>query len=346
MASYQANHVPDTTGFHNDAELLGKIARRSEYVSFQDDDAQLEIPVVGDSLTRFVGLRVQALIRPASITRRFNIAEGWGSFAFFIESDGRLMGTINDGQNWVGVDSGSNKVAANTWSRVSFEYDGVSISKLQLNGSIVGRRLDMSYQMRQPQAVIALGHWPRGDGRYTLKGDLGHVRIERRDYEDFWRDAMRTAFCRRRLTPLQADARREIFYLFSTIDPAEQQRLRECAIQQSERLRALLHKLRTTNPRQIVHLRKLGERLRTAWCCSFNAPAARDGLLEYFRTIAGAPGSQARSGFNADVEEFLLIGAMGASWGYPYDRIRELCLVLFPELRTFELDFREIASSV
>lgn len=346
MTSYQANRVLDATEFHNDALLLGNLVPHPQYVTFQGPDAQLEVLVRDDSLTRFAGLRVQALIRPEAIVHRYNIAEGWMSFAFFIEADGRLMATIYDGQQWIGPDSGANTIPPQVWSRVSFEYDGVSIAKLTLNGAVVGSRFDMPVGIRQPQQVIALGHWPRGDGRYTLRGDLGHVRMERRDYEDFWRDAMHIAFCRRRLTPLQADAKREIEYLLSTLDPLERERLRECAIRQSERMRSFLHRLRTLDPRGGVRLRQLGERLRAAWCCSFNAPAARKALEEYMASLAGQPGSEERIRFEGLVDEFLAIGTMCAWPGAPYDRIRELGLILFPELQSFELDLRQIAEAV
>lgn len=346
MGSYQASQTLDTTDFHNDANIFGSITTHPEYVTFQGKDAQLEVLIRNDSLTRFAGLRVQALIRPERITHRYNIVEGWMSFAFFIESDGRLSGTIYDGHNWIGPNSGASTIPPNIWSRVSLEYDGVSVAKLTLNGSVVGSRLDMPYGMLQPQQVITLGHWPRADGRYTLHGDLGHVRIERRDYEDIWRDAMQIGFCRRRLTPVQADAKREIEYLISTLEPSELERLRECAIKQSERMRAFLHELRSINPRGTVRLRQLGERLRGAWCCSFIAPVARQALLDYFLSVAGGSGSEERKNFYAAVEEFFQISTMCAWEEYPYERIRELSLIVFPELHSFELEFREIVEAV
>jgi hypothetical protein len=346
MTSYQGNQVLDATAFHNNAHVLGSVTTQSGYVTYQGDDAQLEVPVQNDSLSRFAALRVQALVRPAAITRRYNIVEGWMSFAFFIESDGRLAGTIYDGQNWIGPDSGSVTVTPNQWARVSFEYDGVSIASLTLDGSVVGSRIDMPAGMWQPQGLITLGHWPQSDGRYTLQGDLGHVRIERRDYEEFWHDGMLTALCRRRLTPRQADAMREIDYLVRSMDPAERDGLRECAKAQADRLRAFLHDLRVWNRGGTVRLRRLGDALRAAWCCMLDAPAARAALLEYFRALAGTPGSADEERFRATVEEFLAIASMCAKNGYPYDRIRELCLVMFPEFSSFEVDFREIVESV
>jgi len=346
MDQYQGNQTLDITDFQNDANIMGSIATQPGYVSFQGGDAQLEVPVRDDSLTRFAGLRVQALVRPEIITRRYNIAEGWMSFAFFIESDGRLMGTIYDGQQWIGLDSGTNKITPNAWARVSFEYDGVSIATLKLNGSVVGSRFDMLSKLHQPQQVITLGHWPRGDGRYTMQGDLGHIRIERRDYEDFWRDAMHIAFCRRELTPVQADAKREMEYLISTMKPKELAQLRECTIKQSELIKKFMHDLRGSNPRGVVRLRSLGERLRVAWCCSFNAPDTREELLKYFRLVAGAPESEERNNFLELIERFFKISTMCVFKGYPYGRMRELNLVLFPELQSFEMDFRQIVENI
>ncbi len=107
-----------------------------------------------------------------------------------------------------------------------------------------------------------------------------------------------------------------------------------------------MHGLRALTPREGARLRLLGERLRAAWCCSFNAPEARQELLEYCRAVAGAPGSEARKRFLALVEEFFEISALCAFDGAPYDRVRELCLILFPELRSFEMDLRAVIESI
>ncbi len=346
MTRYDANRVTDETNFQNHAVIRGSVAQRPGYVSFQGDDAQLEIPVRDDSLQRFAALRVQALVRPEAITRRYNIVEGWMSFAFFIESDGRLVAGVYDGQRWVGPESGTTTVPANRWSRVAFQHDGVSHGFLTLDGNVVGRSNDMPPVVHQPQQVIALGHWPRGDGRYTFRGRLGHVRIERRDYEDFWRDAMATAFCERRLSPRQADAVREIFHIFDSLDSKEKERLRVCAAAQSERLRKLLHDLRGRGRRDRVRLRQLGDRLRSAWCCIADEAAIRDGLREYFESVSGPPGSDDARFFREAFEEFVDISRMCAWQGQPYDRIRELASILLPELRTAEADLRDIAASI
>lgn len=138
MKAFQNNQALDTTPFLNYADLIGSANQNYGYVNIYADDGQIEIPITNDSLNKFTALRVQALINPQQITRRFNIVEGWMSFAFVIEADGRLHATLYDGQNWDGPDSGNTKVPPNQWSRVSFEYDGVSYGKITLNGNIIG----------------------------------------------------------------------------------------------------------------------------------------------------------------------------------------------------------------
>ncbi len=346
MTRYDGDRVTDASRCGNDAIIRGSVERGPGYLRFRSDDDALEVPVRDDSLQRFAALRIQALVRPETITRRYNIVEGWMSFAFLIESDGRLVATVYDGQRWVGPDSGTTTVPANRWSRVAFQHDGVSHAFLTLDGNVVGRSHDMPPVMHQPRQVIAVGHWPRGDGRYTFRGRLGHVRIERRDYEDFWRDAMATAFCQRRLTPRQADAIREIFHLFDGLDTAEKERLRACAAAQSERLRRLLHRLRGRGRRETVRLRQLGDRLREAWCCIADEAAIREALREYFQSISGPPGSEEARFFREVLEEFVDISRMCARQGQPYDRMGELASILLPELRTAEADLRDIAASL
>lgn len=346
MKAYQGNRVLDASGYDNDATALGAVATHSGYVTFGGLDAQLEVPVRDESLARFAAVRVQALVRPAPITRRFNLVEGWMSFALVIQDDARLIASIYDGQNWVALDSGATRVSPDRWARISFEYDGVSIASIALDGVTVASRLDMPAGIRQPQQVITLGHWPRGDDRYTLAGDLGHVRIEKRDHEDFWRDAAHIAFCRRRLTPEQAVALDELRFIAETLTPAEQARLLAAAEAQSDRTRQFLHDLRALNERGAARLRRLADRLRAAWCCSYNASEALAALTEYMRAISGPPGSPEAAQFQTTLDKLFEIALMCAFPGPPYERVRELCEVLFPELATFEADLRAIADSV
>jgi hypothetical protein len=68
-------------------------------------------------------------------------------------------------------------------------------------------------------------------------------------------------------------------------------------------------------------------------------------LLEYFGELAG-DSDEERKRFNALIEEFFNISKMCAWEGEPFDRIRSLIQIAFPELNTFEADLREIVNAV
>ena len=344
MSDYQDSMVIDKTHFKNNARISGPVERHSGFVRFLGPDSQLEIPADTDSLNRFFALRIQAFVRPHPIAHRYNIVEGWMSFALFIESDGRLMGTIFDGNKWKGPDSKGRTVPANQWSRICMEYDGVGIVSLKLNGKVVGSIFDAPYKIFPPRQVIAIGHWPKGDGRYTFSGDLGHIRIERRDYEDIWRDTINTLYCRRRLNPDQLRARREMEYLLSTLPPDEQKKLQECSRKQLELLRKLIHRLRGQNPKETAIMRRIGRMLINAWCCAMDIDETRRLIRAFFRSLQKHPGDT-RS-LEALLDEFLQISYQCTRKGHPYDRIRELFFVIFPELRNFELSLRQIIKTL
>ena len=342
MDEYLANSVVDKSDFGNHANLIGSATSQSGYVNFTDVDAQIEIPVQNESLTKFEGFRIQALVKPNPLIRRYNIAEGWMSFALVINPNGQLVGTVYDGQQWIGPDSGNTLIQPNVWSRVSFEYDGISLGKLTIDETVVGQREDMPLGMNQPQQVITLGHWPRGDHRYTLSGALGHVRIERRNYEDYWRDAMGIAFCKRKLSNAQLDAQREINYLLSTFSEKEVIELRNCAQSQSLRMRALLKEMRSWGGRERVRLNQLADLLLNAWCCVFDGNRLKFELERYFQEVGVNVSKEQKEKFLGAISEFFELSKMCYKRGYPYDRIRELFLVIFPELSNYQSDIQEL----
>jgi hypothetical protein len=92
-----------------------------------------------DALQSFT---IEATITPTSISStRQNIVEGQTpSIAFFIESNGRLVGSIHTAGGWVTVDSGSTLVRAGVAQRVTFTRDANGKNELEINGASVGNR--------------------------------------------------------------------------------------------------------------------------------------------------------------------------------------------------------------
>lgn len=343
---YKSNLVLDSTDFHNNAKITGSITPNPKCVSFQNPNDQLVILVKDDSLQRFTGLKVEALVYPTSKTRRLNIVEGWMSFAFFVESNRSLMATIYDGHNWVPVKSGKVKVPLNKWSSVSFEYDGISIGLLTMNGTNVGSSLNMPMGMRQPHQNITIGHWPSGDGRYTFIGNMGHARISKRDYEDFWRAAVIMLFCNRKLSPQQADAMKEFNVIAKSLDKKTQESIKNCAKELSHKLLELIRILRKGNMRNIVLHRQIANMLREAWCCRVDELKAKQILLDFLRSQAGTKSTKQYKEFKKIMDEFLKLRYKCEKKGVPFDRMRELLFTAIPELSHINVELDQIAMSI
>jgi hypothetical protein len=343
---YQMDLALDVTDFANHAQVVGALSYNG-WVNFQHPDDRLVIPVKDDSLQRFTALRVYARIKPAAVPHRLNIIEGWMSFALFVESNSILVGTVYTGTDWVGVTSGNIVVPTNQWSSVGFEYDGISIARLSINGNAVGMKYDMPTRMSQPKNNITLGHWPNGDDRYTFVGDLGHVRIDRRDYEDSWRDAVLTMYCQpSAVSPVQADALRQLGVLFNSLPTEEVEQLRQCVQERSDRMRAILHSLRAGNPEVVEAHQRLGRQLRRAWCCEHDIRAVKRILYEFLRNVAGEPHSEQRVQFEATLQELRNLSQMCVPQGPKYDRMRDLLSLLTPELATADVAIEQILSAI
>lgn len=344
--NYQPNLAIDTSDFKNNAQILGNVLTHNKYVTLKNPDDQLVIPVKDDSLQRFTALKIEAIINPTSIPHRLNIVEGWMSFAFFIESNQKLTATIYDGKNWVQITSIATLVPLNQWSRVSFSYDGVCIGRLTIDSKTIGTNINMPLGMRQPQQNITIGHWPSGDSRYTFIGDIGHVRIDRRDYEDFWKGAVLNLFCNRHLDARQADALKELLALMDLIDPKAKEALRKCVKERSDKLLELFRTLRAGNMQNIATQKQLGNALRNAWCCKLNIPKAKQTLLDLLKRMAGPPDSRARKQFKKTLEEFLKLSSMCQKKGYPYDRMRELIIIALPELSLLQIEVEQLIQNI
>jgi len=328
---YQAGRAVDVSDFHNDAQIAGTVVPNPGFVRFQAGDAQLIVPVQGDSLQRFMGLAIEARVCPLPAGRRQNIVEGWMSFALFIEPDQRLVATIYDGQTWVGVQSPPGTVPFGQWSDVSFEYDGICTARLELDGAVVGSSITMPVGMRQPHQNVTIGHWPAGDDRYTFTGDIGRVTILRRDYEDLWRDAADSMLCNRRLSPAQVVAMKEIAQHLESLDGRTMSRLRQLAAAQTESLFRILHRLRAGNRRRIADHRRFGNEALAAWCCGADLDRLKAAVLRFVNGQAGAPGTRQREEFKSLLTE-LTSSASPVDWNRPpFDRIRELFLTVIPE---------------
>lgn len=346
LHEYTATTAIDESKYGNHANLLGSPSPHYTYVSFAGAQQQMVIPVRDDSLQRFTGLKLEALVNPNTRDHRLNIIEGLMSFAFVIQPSGMLLATIYDGQNWIGVDSGNTLVPLNTWSSVGFEYDGLSIGKIYLNGQIAGHNIDMPMGMHQPQQHITIGHWPGGDGRYTFSGDIGHTRISRRDYEDFWRDAFTSMLCRKCMSLEQAAAIQELHILMNSLDRSTLNSIRACAEERSRLLMNLFRPLRANSLREIARERELTSQLLAIWCCGSDYNEGKRLLREFLLQHAGREYSEERRQFRSRLKDYLALSTHCQRSGNPFDAMNALLKKAVPGLYTLHEEIEKIFVSI
>jgi hypothetical protein len=138
----------------------------------------------------------------------------------------------------------------------------------------------------------------------------------------------------------------ELMLLVRSIEPQIMADLVECLRTRHERMRMLVRSVRAENERNIVLYRRLGQQLRTAWCCEGGIAAAKASLLASLRTIAGPADSGERQEFRRNLEELMDIGRMCQPGGPPFDRIRALMLELLPELASADEQFLQLLEAV
>ena len=152
-------------------------------ILYDHPQSKITIPTK-PTFANWAGFRVNILFKASPYNRRLNLVEGDGSFAFFIEKDGALTGTIFDGNKWYGVASRPGTVLPDRWYFAEFRYDPASIMVLRLNNVRVGLFVSHADPVRPVgSSGIKIGYWPGGDERYTFSGLIGRVSISTLDLE-------------------------------------------------------------------------------------------------------------------------------------------------------------------
>lgn len=153
-------------------------------IKFDHPESKITLPP-NQTLVGWSGFRIVVTFNPAPFNRRINLVESDGGFAFFVESDGRLMGTINDGKRFYGVESSPGTIKPGIWYTAEFRYDPASSFTLFLDGKLIRLRVTNSDPVLPPGlAGIRIGYWPGGDNRYTFLGLMGPVTIYTLDPEE------------------------------------------------------------------------------------------------------------------------------------------------------------------
>jgi hypothetical protein len=156
---------------------------------FTDPDSRIN---VAPSPTLMDLRAIRAIVRFRIATgqgraRRYNLMEGFVSFALYVEANRALTGTIVDAAGaWSGVSSrpGLVKTPAR-WHTAEFVHDGISRCALYLDGAEVARADGVQGPVRSVGNLgVTIGHWPDPPGDYTFNGHIGETQLYAYDPAD------------------------------------------------------------------------------------------------------------------------------------------------------------------
>jgi hypothetical protein len=113
-------------------------------------------------------------LQPRDAAHRYNLAEGFESFALFVNPNLSLSGTIYDAnENWTGATSPANTVTANKTHVAILECDGISMVRVLLDGTVVAENYNVAGTVRGVGSMgLAIGHWPNPPNQYTFEGTI------------------------------------------------------------------------------------------------------------------------------------------------------------------------------
>ena len=129
---------------------------------------------------RAVRTSVRFKLATGAAKRRHNLIEGYLSFAFMINPDGSLQGTIhNRAGGWFGATSAPGLVTPGSWHEAMFVHDGFSACRIDLDGVTVAESFDVMGPVSgvSDPYGIAIGHWPDPGDQYTFEGEIASVRL-------------------------------------------------------------------------------------------------------------------------------------------------------------------------
>lgn len=160
-------------------------------LQFEPPSSRVQVPP-SDSLQRFRSIRTRVRFRldpDASPDRRYNLMEGYLSFALYVAPDFTLKGTIyDDYETWQGAASDAGAVEPGRWHTAELTYvDSAARVDLRLDGTLVGSTHGVAGPVRPVADLgVAIGIWPDAD-RYALDGQLDDVKLWATwpEFEDF-----------------------------------------------------------------------------------------------------------------------------------------------------------------
>jgi hypothetical protein len=172
--TYVNNVAVDTSAYSNNGI---PIQVTPGYPGFLFDQPGSRISIPPSATLQNLGA-IQAAVRftlqPSGTLHRFNLAEGFESFALFVNPDYSVEGTILDATSaWSGPVSAPGVVSAGATHTAVLVCDGVNAIQIFLDGALVAEDYAVPGGVRSVGSLgIAVGHWPNPPDTYTFQGTI------------------------------------------------------------------------------------------------------------------------------------------------------------------------------
>lgn len=181
--TYTRNVAVDASGYSNNGIPVLVTASFPGF-NFAQPGSRINVnPSPSLSGLSCINLEVTFKLTPLGATHRYNLAEGFESFALYVNPDFSLSGTIFDAtSNWTGASSAPAVVSTGKTHVAALQSDGINMVRILLDGKIVGTNYSVSGQVRSIGALgLAIGHWPNPSNQYAFEGELFEVLLQKYD---------------------------------------------------------------------------------------------------------------------------------------------------------------------
>lgn len=181
--NYTGILATDTSGFFNHGFPI-QVTPTHPGFSFASSGSRINVrPSPSLSTLGVINLEVKFSISPSGHSVRYNLAEGFESFALYVNPDLSLAGTILDASgNWAGASSPAGTVKAHTTQVAALQSDGINMVRVLLDGAVVASSYNVDGQVRGIGSLgMAIGHWPDPPDQYTFAGTIYAVLLQRYD---------------------------------------------------------------------------------------------------------------------------------------------------------------------
>jgi hypothetical protein len=180
--TYARGAAVDVSDNGNHGEVIDAYpASNGSALTFDSPASRVQV-APSESLGRFRSIRVRVRFRldpDAAPEQRYNLMEGYLSFALYVTPEFALRGTIYDAEeNWRGVTSDDRLVTPGRWHTAELTYvDSAARVDLRLDGKLVGSKQGVAGPVRPVGELgLSIGIWPDSD-RYALDGQLDEAKL-------------------------------------------------------------------------------------------------------------------------------------------------------------------------